>query len=81
VFKFRGHLGLCTFRFLIPLYCISCHIRDNVSFKFRGVDKHYVCLFVFGLYIFVFLYIYIYIYIFFYLFIIFFFFTFLLLCC
>jgi hypothetical protein len=62
VFKFGGHLGLCTFRFLVLLYCISCHIGDNVSFKFGGVNKHSVCLFVyfigcfdcFCLYIFVF---------------------------
>jgi hypothetical protein len=46
VFKFGGRLDLCTSLFLIPLYCISCHIGDNVSFKFRGVDKHLVCLFV-----------------------------------
>jgi hypothetical protein len=46
VFKFERCLGLCTFQFLIPLYCISCHIRNNVSFKFEGVDKHSVCLFV-----------------------------------
>jgi hypothetical protein len=44
VFKFRGHLGLYTFRFLNPLYCISCHIGDSVSFKFGGMDKHSVCL-------------------------------------
>jgi hypothetical protein len=46
------HLGLCTFRFLIPWYYISCHIGDNVLFKFRGVEKTYcfflfVCLFFF----------------------------------
>jgi hypothetical protein len=48
VFKFERCLGLCTLRFLIPLYYISCHIGDNVSFKFGGVDKHclFVCLFV-----------------------------------
>jgi hypothetical protein len=46
MFKFGGHLDLCTSWFLIPLYCISCHIGDNVSFKFGGVDKHSVCLFV-----------------------------------
>ena len=46
MFKIGGRLGLCTFWFLIPLYCISCHIRDNVSFKFGGVDKHTICLFV-----------------------------------
>ena len=45
VFKFRGHPGLCTFWFLISLYCISCYIGDNVSFKFGGVDKHIVFLF------------------------------------
>jgi hypothetical protein len=44
MFKFGGRLGLCTSRFLIPLYCISSHIVDNVSFKFGGVDKHSVCL-------------------------------------
>jgi hypothetical protein len=41
VFKFGGRLGLCTFRFFIPWYCISCHIGDNVSFKFGGVEKKY----------------------------------------
>jgi hypothetical protein len=46
MFKFGGRLDLYTSRFLIPLYCISCHIGDNVSFKFGGVDKYYVCLFV-----------------------------------
>ena len=46
MFKFGGRLGLCTLWFLIPRYCISCHIGDNVSFKFEGVDKHSVCLFV-----------------------------------
>jgi hypothetical protein len=45
MFKFGGRLGLCTSRFLISLYCISCHIGDNVSFKFGGVDKHFVYLF------------------------------------
>jgi hypothetical protein len=45
MFKFGGRLGLYTSLFLIPLYCISCHIGDNVSFKFGGVDKHFVCLF------------------------------------
>jgi hypothetical protein len=62
VFKFRRHLGLCIFQFIIPLYCISYYIGDNVSFKFGGMDKHSVCLFVcligcfdcFCLYIFVF---------------------------
>jgi uncharacterized protein YjaZ len=33
--------------FLIPLYCISCHIGDNVSFNFGGVEKYTVFLFVF----------------------------------
>jgi hypothetical protein len=47
VFKFEGCLNLCTLQILIPRYYISCHIGDNVSFKFGGVDKHYVCLFVF----------------------------------
>jgi hypothetical protein len=54
VFKFGGHLGL--FWFLIPLYYISYHIGDNVSFKFGGVDKHclFVCLFAcFVLFVFV----------------------------
>jgi hypothetical protein len=46
MFKFGGRLNLCTLWFLIPLYSISCHIGDNVSFKFGGVDKHSVCLFV-----------------------------------
>jgi hypothetical protein len=46
VFKFEGRLDLCTLWFLIPLYCIFCHIGDNVSFKFGGVNKHSVCLFV-----------------------------------
>jgi hypothetical protein len=46
MFKFRGRLDLCTSRFLIPLYCISCHIWVNVSFKFGGMDKHYVYLFI-----------------------------------
>jgi hypothetical protein len=32
--------------FLIPQYCISCHIGDNVSFKFGDVAKHSICLFV-----------------------------------
>jgi hypothetical protein len=47
MFKSGGRLDLYTLRFLIPLYCISCHIGDDVSFKFGGVDKHYlfVCLF------------------------------------
>ena len=47
MFKFGGRLGLCTSQFLIQLYCISCYIGDNVSFKFGGVDKHcpFVCLF------------------------------------
>jgi nitrate reductase NapE component len=36
VFKFGGHLELYTFRF---------PIRDSVSFKFGGIDKHSVCLF------------------------------------
>jgi hypothetical protein len=52
MFKFKGRLDLCTSRFLIPLYCISCHIGDNVSFKFGGVDKHSVCLFVYLLVLF-----------------------------
>jgi hypothetical protein len=46
VFKFERCLDLCTLRFVILLYCISCHIWDNMSFKFRGVDKHFVSLFV-----------------------------------
>jgi hypothetical protein len=66
VFKFGGRLGLCTLRFLIPLYCISYQIGDNVSFKFGAVNKHSICLFVcfigcfdcFCLYIFVFFSIY-----------------------
>jgi hypothetical protein len=45
MFKFGGRFGLCTSRLLIPLYYISSHIGDNVSFKFGGVDKHFVCLF------------------------------------
>jgi hypothetical protein len=45
VLKFGGRLDLCTSLFLIPLYCISCHIGDNVLFKFEGVDKHFVYLF------------------------------------
>ena len=45
MFKFGGCLGLCTFRFLILLYCISCHIGDNVSFKFGSLDKHSVYFF------------------------------------
>jgi hypothetical protein len=52
MFKFGGRLDLCTLRFLIPLYCISCHIGDNVSFKFGGVDKHFVCLFCLFIYLF-----------------------------
>jgi hypothetical protein len=63
MFKFGGRLCLCTLRFLIPLYCISCHIVDNVSFKFGGVDKHYlsVCLFAcFVCFVCVCVYIYIY---------------------
>jgi hypothetical protein len=57
VFKFGGHLGLYTLQFLIPLYCISCHIGDNVSFKFGGVDRHTIYLFVclFGCFCFVYL--------------------------
>jgi hypothetical protein len=55
MFKFRGRLDLCTLRFLIPLYCISCHIEDNVSFKFEGVDKHSVCLFVLFVVLFVYI--------------------------
>jgi hypothetical protein len=47
VFKFRGCLDLCTLQFLIPLYCISYHIKDNVSFKFGSVDKHSVCIYLF----------------------------------
>jgi hypothetical protein len=66
MFKFEGHLDLRTSRFLILLYCISCHIGVNVSFKFGGVDKHSVYLFVcficclvcFCLYIFVFFSVY-----------------------
>ena len=46
VFKFGGRSGLCTLQLLIPWYCISCHIGDNVSFKFRGVEKYTVFLFV-----------------------------------
>jgi hypothetical protein len=49
VFKFGGCLDLCTLRFLISLYCISCYIGDNVSFKFRGVDKHSIFFFLFYL--------------------------------
>jgi hypothetical protein len=47
VFKFGECLVLCTLRFLILLYCISCHIGDNVLFKFGGMNKYYlfVCLF------------------------------------
>ena len=59
VFKFRGRSGISTLQFFIPRYCISCHIGDNVSFKFGGVDKHTVCLFVC---LFLSIYIYIYIY-------------------
>jgi hypothetical protein len=29
-----------------PTVLYSCHIGDNVSFKFGGMDKHTVCLFV-----------------------------------
>jgi hypothetical protein len=47
VFKFGGHPGLCTFRFLISRYCIFCHIEDNASFKLGGVEKHTFFLFVF----------------------------------
>ena len=74
MFKFGGCLDLCTSRFLILLYCISYHIWDNMSFKFEGVDKHAICLFVYLLFLvciylfclFVFcVYIYIYIYIYF----------------
>jgi hypothetical protein len=56
VFKFGGRLSFCTLGFLILLYCISCDIWDNVSFKFGGVDKYYVYLFdcFICLYIFVF---------------------------
>jgi hypothetical protein len=66
VFKFERCLGLCTLRFIIPLYYISCHIGDNVSFKFRGVDKHYlfVCLFV-VLFVFVCIYLFLSVYKFF----------------
>jgi hypothetical protein len=46
MFKFGGCLDLCISRFRIPLYCISWHIWDNVSFKFGGMDKHSVCLIV-----------------------------------
>ena len=62
VFKFRGHLDLCTLLFLIPLYCISCHIEDNMSFKVWGCGQTFclffflfICCFIcFCLYIFVF---------------------------
>ena len=47
MFKFGRRLDLCTFRFRNPLYCISCHIGDNVSFKF-GVWTNilFVCLYI-----------------------------------
>jgi hypothetical protein len=54
-------LAFTHFGFLIPLYCIFCQIWDNVSFKFGGVDKYYVCLFVF---LFVVLFVFVYIYLF-----------------
>jgi hypothetical protein len=46
MFKFEGRLDLCISQFRIPLYCISYHIGDNVSFKFGGMDKQSVCLIV-----------------------------------
>ena len=57
MFKFGGCLDLCTLRFIIPPYCISCHIGDNVSFKFGGMDKHFVCLFYLLFCLFLFVYI------------------------
>jgi hypothetical protein len=64
MFKFGGRLDFCTSRFLIPLYSISCHIGDNVSFKFGGVDKHSVCLFCLFIYLFCFVFVYIYLFLF-----------------
>jgi hypothetical protein len=62
MFKFGGCRELCSSRFLISLYCISCHIGDNVSFKFGGVDKHSVCLFVCFICLFCFVFAYIFVF-------------------
>jgi hypothetical protein len=37
--------------FLIPQYCISWHIGDNVLFKFGGVEKHTVFFLFFYLFV------------------------------
>ena len=42
----RDALAFAHYDFLIPRYCISWHIGDNVSFKFGGMEKHTVFLFV-----------------------------------
>jgi hypothetical protein len=76
VFKFKGPLDLCTFWFLIPLYCISCHIGDNVSFKFGGVDKHCLFVYLFACFVLFICLFYLFLYIIF-----FFLFYFVLLCC
>jgi hypothetical protein len=78
MFKFSGRFDLSTSWFLIPLYCISCHIGDNVSFMFGGVYKHSVCLSVLFVYLLV-LFLFVCIYLFFSVYKIFYFC--LLLCC